>query len=580
MIDRRSLLGGAACAAASMGMVGCGHNDARNGAGTKDVPATWVSHRVGDLSAIDPLTVSDRAGLQVLEALFCPLTTIEDGRVKPFAARSFEVSSDAKTVTFHLAEGATFHNGEPVTASSFKRAWERLVKPLPGDDGDAKGVREEDPDRADALTHSQWSDLLSSVEGFEALYGGKASEMYGLRCPDDLTLVVTLSHAYAGFPALAAHPALGPVPVDADIETFAVHPVGNGPFKLTADWNGKGRLELARFDACMCRAAHVDGVVLVPYGETVAAYNQFQAGDLDICDVPVDQLDYAEKAAGVSPDATRVAPGERLVHGAQPGLTYLVCNTRVAPFDRIEFRRAVSCAIDREALCRKALNYSAEPARSPISPLLGECAPWGACDFDAERALELVEALVAEAQEEPMPDAGSSAEAAESDAVTTEPFKLDVALLHRKGGVQGRIASHVASDLKDIGVTVKAEALSAEELAKRYAAGEFACGLATLDPSVPTAEALAEALFDDASPRAKWQRAKGTELSEVLAAIPATVDETTRLDRVGEALALAGEELAVIPLAHPAYTMVVADRVVAANVGSRGTIELDTVELI
>ncbi len=157
-----------------------------------------------------------------------PLTRVVDGRAVPCAARGFEVSEDALSISFRLLDGAVFHNGEAVTASSFKRAWERIVRPI---DAAVDGsVTSDDA----APRHGRWCALLSSIEGYEALYEGRVSELVGLRCPDDLTLEVSFTRQNASFPTLASHPALGPVPSSADVdpEGYASKPVGNGPFKL------------------------------------------------------------------------------------------------------------------------------------------------------------------------------------------------------------------------------------------------------------------------------------------------------------------------------------------------------------
>ena len=57
--------------------------------------------------------------------------------VKAKAAASWEISDDNTVFTFHLKD-AKFHNGDPVTAESFKRGWQRLVDPsmaTPGEIG-------------------------------------------------------------------------------------------------------------------------------------------------------------------------------------------------------------------------------------------------------------------------------------------------------------------------------------------------------------------------------------------------------------------------------------------------------------
>ena len=177
MIDRRAFLGAAACGVMGLGLSGCSQVEGGDAGSSDDVPPSWVTCRIGKPSAIDPLLVSDRFGLQVLHALFCPLTRIVDGVATPAAARSITVSDDARTFTFSLVEGATFHNGESVTASCFKRAWERLVKPM-SDDTDEDRTHKENGGEG---PRSRWGSLLSAIDGYDALSGGRASELVGLR---------------------------------------------------------------------------------------------------------------------------------------------------------------------------------------------------------------------------------------------------------------------------------------------------------------------------------------------------------------------------------------------------------------
>lgn len=569
MIDRRTLMGGAMAAMAGFGLAGCSRGGGMAAKGADAVPVSWVKYRIGLPASIDPLHVVDRHGVQVLKLLFCPLMRLQGDEAVPAAARGVDVSDDARTFTFHLIDGATFHDGEAVTASSFKRAWERLVRALPqdGEEVDAPSL------------HSRWSGLLSLVEGYEALHDGRASELVGLRCPDDLTLTVSLTEPYAAFPAIASHPALGPVPASAEDDTsaYAAKPVGNGPFKLKRAWDGEGDMLFTRFDECAVATALADGALLVVDDDTAAAYNQFQAGNIDICDVPVDQLEDAEESAGVSADGCDMGPGERLAHGMEAGLTYLVCNTRTAPFDRVEFRRAVSCAVDRESLCRKVLNGSAAPAQSPIASRLGDVAPWEACAYDAERALELVQGLIAESDEREAGLESGSTPVEESEPVA--PFDATFTLLYRDGGVMGRIAAQVASDLKEVEVQVKTEAVDSEELIARLDSADFACGLMTFDPAVPAIGPIADALFGPSSPQSVWTGFEDSELSDALSDARGLVDPAQRLARAGEALVLAGEDIALIPLVHPSYAKIGSDRVEKAQVGPDGMVDIAAVAL-
>ncbi|MDE1043615.1 ABC transporter substrate-binding protein, partial [Escherichia coli] len=51
-----------------------------------------------------------------------------DGKVIPGVADRWE-TSDNKTFTFHIREGAKWSNGEPVTAQDFVYSWQRAVDP-------------------------------------------------------------------------------------------------------------------------------------------------------------------------------------------------------------------------------------------------------------------------------------------------------------------------------------------------------------------------------------------------------------------------------------------------------------------
>ena len=63
----------------------------------------------------------------LLEGLF---RLSPDGReIEPAIAESFDVSDDGTTWTFHLREGAKFHNGREITADDFKYSFERVLNP-------------------------------------------------------------------------------------------------------------------------------------------------------------------------------------------------------------------------------------------------------------------------------------------------------------------------------------------------------------------------------------------------------------------------------------------------------------------
>lgn len=577
MIDRRTLLGGTLGLLGAGALTGCTGQGRADKAGHKSVPDSWFKVRVRGLSAIDPMTVCDRAGLQVMRFLYTPLLAHADDALVGAAARSFEVSDDARTFTFSLLEGATFHNGEEVTASSFKRAWERLVA------GPARynGEDSEDEPADDSLLQSPWAPLLSLVEGYDALSEGRASEMVGLRCPDDLTLEVALTQPYAGFADIVAHPVLGPAPISSTREnsSYASWPIGNGPFKLKGAWDGDEDIRLVRF-ADAITPALAEGALVCPNADTASAYNQFLAGALDICEVPVDQVRDAQESAGESETPGTLMPGARCTAPLGSRITYLACNTAAGAMSHPELRRAACAAIDRDTLVRKVLGGAGEAAASLVGPAIAEVPAWEACQYDAEMAQQLLEDLVAAHEADAAAiDAGSVGEALVEEA--TEPLDLTVRLVYRKGGMNAKLASQMAADLKAVGFTVKAEGLSEGDYRARLAEGTYECALATFEPTVPSLEAAVAPLVGGLPSCGVSATAGATAtVEELLAAACRERDRVVREDLVSQVLTHESEELALLPVVFTMSHVVASNRISAARLDALGALDPVSVSVL
>lgn len=566
MIDRRAFLSGLAAAGALAGLSGCSMRPSATHKGTDAVPVSWVRYRIGRPAAIDPALIADEAGCVVALQLFDPLLRFdyESVALKPCAATIYRVADDARSVTFTLAEGATFSNGEAVTSASFKRAWERVVRPL-SDEKD-EGLEEDAADLDGAYApHSPSAPLLELVDGYDALYRGRASELAGVRCPDDRTLVVELTEPDAEWVYTVAHPALSPVPQAAldDPEAFAEKPIGNGSFKMKRAWDGKREIRLTANKDRALGAASVEGVLFALEDDTLAAYKQFRAGNLDVCDVPIDQYKDAQDTAGVADDGRTMRPGSGVVHVDEPALIYLACNASAAPLDNTAVRIALSYAIDRETLAKKTLKYSVVPAAGPVPPCIAgdDATAWAACSYDPDRAMELLGA--------PYPADGAGERG------------LTFTLLYRKGGVQEHIADQIKEDLAAAGVDLKLKALEADELALRRDEGDYECLLETCAPTRPTPLAFAE-LMGEGERSAALPDAVAVDEGEdtqptvtgMLDQARATVSVAERLDVCSQVFQLASEGMSIIPLAHPAHTKVASERIELMVVEPDGTPDL------
>jgi len=145
-----------------------------------------------------------------------PLRYDENWDPKPYLAKSWEVSGDGLAVTLHLVEGATFHDGHPITS--------------------------------DDVAFSVM--LVKEYHPFKSMF----KPVLKVDTPDVHTAVIRLSSPHPAI-MLAMSPALLPIlPKHVygdghDIKTHPANlaPVGSGPFKLVAYTPGK-TIVLKRYD--------------------------------------------------------------------------------------------------------------------------------------------------------------------------------------------------------------------------------------------------------------------------------------------------------------------------------------------
>ena len=86
----------------------------------------------------------------------------------PGLAKTWDVSADGITYTFHLRNGVKFHDGRPFSAKNVVASFQRVLDPK------TKGGR-------------GWP--LYPIKGAEDYAAGKAQAITGMAAPDDSTLV-------------------------------------------------------------------------------------------------------------------------------------------------------------------------------------------------------------------------------------------------------------------------------------------------------------------------------------------------------------------------------------------------------
>jgi peptide/nickel transport system substrate-binding protein/oligopeptide transport system substrate-binding protein len=335
--------------------------DTADGSFTVGVPTFFVQN----------LSPGSSGSSYVDYAIWSPLTRVdgESGKLEMLVADSVE-STDKLTWTVKLKTGWTFHDGSPVTAKSFADSWNAT----------ALG--------ANALTANASMAIFQGYDKLNPPKGKQAAKaLSGVQVADDTTLKLTLNKPNALLPYILSATAFAPLPDSAlkDLKAFATHPIGNGPFKVKGGgWEaGAQDIQLERYDGYAGTKAAAGAVDLRVYQETGAIYTDFQAGTIDLALLDGPDLASAKKDI---PD--------QVVDVQYPAIVYLSFPLYDNRFANPGVRRAISMAIDREAIVKSLLGGLATAATGLAPPTLtgGGEAKCESCSFNPQEARATLQA--------------------------------------------------------------------------------------------------------------------------------------------------------------------------------------------
>lgn len=489
-------------------------------------------------TSIDPARAVEPEDLNVVTELFDSLTTVDPLlRVVPGAAERWESNPAATVFTFHLRPNATFHDGQPVTADAFKRAWQRVISRL---DGPQPAARY----------------LLSPVQGYEqALTGGDLSGVVAL---DPMTLQVTLGAPFAEFPAVVSHPALGPVPRMAsdNPDGFAQQPIGNGAFRMDGPWQPGQFIRLEAFEGYMGEKPKLEQLIYRIYegeGAAGAGYEDFAKGNLDVAPVPPNKMKSATNKYGVSQDGYS---GPGVLNGVKLITAFYGFNTERPPFDDPTVRQALSLLIDRDGIVKDLSDEARSPARSIVPPALERYQPPECefCNYDPVRATQLL----------------------------GDRRVGPIELVFFEGADHQVVAERVQRDVNSaLGPgTLTLRALPQGEWLEAIRRGEASFFLSGWPAEYPSTEALLYPLFHQGRIGVdNVTRYKNPEVNTLLDAARRELDPVKRAALWHEAEGIVLTDLPVVPLFHYRHARVVASRVRGFTMSPMGDVDMTKVWL-
>ena len=400
----RNLLLAGVCAAALLGTPALADDIKQGG----EMTVTYKD----DVSTLDPAIGYDWQNWSMIKSLFDGLMDYVPGttELRPDLAESYEISEDGKVFTFKLRQGVKFHNGRELTAEDAKYSIERVVNPT---------------------TQSPGAGFFSTIKGFEDASAGKAEGLSGITVQDPHTIRFELTRPDATFLHVMALNFAHVVPkeeVEKHGADFGKNPVGSGAFKL-AEWTLGQRLVFERFaDYWNEGLPKLDRITFEVGQEPVVALLRLQNGEID---VPGDGIPPA-KFVEVTNDPNFK---DLIIQGGQLHTGYVTMNVKMAPFDKVEVRKAVNMAINKDRILR-IINGRAVAANQPLPPSMpGYAKDYAGYAYDPDGAKKLLE------------------QAGLADGFSTELYVMNT-------DPQPRIAQAIQQDLKAIGITASIKSLA------------------------------------------------------------------------------------------------------------------------
>lgn len=366
-------------AASLVGTVSCS-----SGTANKTVAQEVTYNLATEPATIDPALSQGIPEANVILQVFDGLTRIDQNNMpQPAIAKSWKISDDQKTYTFTLRD-AQWTNGTPVTAYDFEYAWIRALAPETASEyayqlyyvkgGEAFNMSVKVGDKYYVQAVDAKGNPVTKKEGDKDVAVPDMtkeivpSRDVGVKALDDKTLQVTLESPTVYFLNLTAFPTLMPVckavvstndKWAADVTNF----VTDGPFTLT-EWSHNDKMTFVKNPTYWDKdAVKLTKITYLMVTDESTALSMFQNGQMDVgSTVPLSEL------------PKLVASGDAKIF-PYLGTYYYMFNVTKKPFDDVRVRKALTLAIDRNAITTSITQGGEVPATAYV--------PYGIADATA-----------------------------------------------------------------------------------------------------------------------------------------------------------------------------------------------------
>ena len=298
-----------------------------------------------DANQFSPYITNSFSDIMSIYQIYERLVEIKNGDVVPGLASSWEVSEDGLTITFHLREGATFHNGAECSSEDVLYSFEKQME--------------------------NSSSLKSKIDSISA--------------PDEQTVIIKTPYPCASIFNSLSTPGTSIVCksyVEEQGDDAFIHPVGSGAYQLK-EWVKGSKICFEAYEDYNGEKAKIKYLNFNIISDTSTALVAMENGNDDFM------------IGAAASDASLIEANDNLVMETAPShsMAQLYLNLQQGIFTNEKLRQAVACAIDREAINISAFEGTGQIAKGCFDDFL--C--YDGKDYTYAYDLDRAKALLAEA---------------------------------------------------------------------------------------------------------------------------------------------------------------------------------------
>lgn len=480
---------------------------------------TYTEALVGKFLRLNPLLDHfNQADRDIDRLLFSSLIRFDaNGFPVGDLAETWNVSPDGTVFTFNLRMDAVWHDGTPVTAQDVAYTVSLMQS--------GSNLVPED-------LRTFWQQISINPISDSSL---------------EFALPIAFSPFldYMSFQILPSH-LLGNLSLDELVDhPFNLAPIGSGPYRFNSLETDNGTItgvNLEAYEYYFAGRPFIDEIRFRYYPDETAALDAYQEGNVDgLAEIALEDMERVLNQ-----------PGLNLYSSRQPRLSIVFLNLRNANapiLQRVDFRKALMAAVNRQAIIDEVMFGQAVLAQGPIMP--GNWAYYdgqGSYRYDPDGSKQTL--------------AGMGLGLDANGRYNYDGAPLELTLAVQDDAQHLAIGQILQKNWQAMGITVELRPMPYAELAAELESRSYEMALIDIDlsqnPDPDPYQFWAESQIDGGQNYSQWQNTTASSYLEQ-ARQTVSIDLRTRLYRNFQVLF--DEELPSLPLFYPVYNYAVKDSI-------------------